>query len=288
MQEFSGKVAVITGGASGIGKALARACLGEGAKVVIADVERPALDAAVAELGVGGGDVHGVVVDVRDFDSVASLADRVFERHGACHLLFNNAGVGVPDMNLWETEPTDWQWVLGVNVQGVVHGIQAFVPRMIASGEAGVVVNTSSSNGGIGPLPGQPVYAASKAAVSTLTECLAAQLRTAGTKLRAVLFYPSGGLLDTNIYTTARNRPADLARNAEHPPGSQPSFEEMAEILKEQMGFELPVQDLDELAAATLEGIRGGEFVVMLHRELMMEPALTERTKKLVSGACPI
>ena len=197
MQEFRGRVAVVTGGASGIGKALAKALLAEGAKVVVADVERGALDATAAELGARGGDLASVVCDVSDPASVSALADAVYARHGACHLLFNNAGVGAPNLNVWETTPNDWKWVHGVNVLGVAHGVQAFVPRMLEGGEEGVVVNTSSGDGGIHPLAGQVVYATSKAAVSILTECLQAQLSGLGTKLRASIFYPSGGLLPT-------------------------------------------------------------------------------------------
>ena len=139
MQELEGKVAVVTGGASGIGLALARAFLAEGMKVVIGDVEQAALDAATAGLG---GDVMGVVADVSQPESVQSLADATFDAHGACHVLCNNAGVGAPSANVWETTVNDWRWVHGVNVMGVVHGIQAFVPRMIAAGEPGYVVNS--------------------------------------------------------------------------------------------------------------------------------------------------
>jgi len=283
MKDFQDKVAVVTGGASGIGKALAKAFLGAGAKVVIADVEKAALEAACAELG---GQISGEVVDVRDPKSVTALADAVYRQHGACHVLVNNAGVSVANLNVWETEPTDWQWVHGVNVQGVVHGIQAFVPRMIEGGEEGAVVNTSSGDGGISPLAGQSVYASSKAAVSILTECLAAQLVAEGTKLRASIFYPSGGLLKTGIWTTKRNRPADLARAKAVPAGSETTFEEFMAGMK-QAGIELPVQDLDALAAHALEGIKSGDFVIMIGRETM-EAQLVERAKKLASGECPI
>ena len=283
MKDFVDKVVVVTGGASGIGKALAKAFLGARAKVVIADVEKGALEKTCQELG---GNLSGVTVDVRDPASVKALADQVFERHGACHVLVNNAGVSVANLNVWETEPSDWQWVHGVNVLGLVHGIQAFVPRMIASGEEGFVVNTSSGDGGISPLAGQSVYASSKAAVSILTECLAAQLVAAGTKLRAAIFYPSGGLLKTGIWTTKRNRPVALARQKPVPTGSETSFEEFMAGMK-QAGVELPVQDLDALAEFTLAGILRGDFVIMIGRE-QMEAQLVERAKKLARGECPI
>jgi NAD(P)-dependent dehydrogenase (short-subunit alcohol dehydrogenase family) len=253
---------------------------------VIADVEKDALAAACAELGRGGGGISGVVSDVRDRASVDALADLVFDRHGACHVLVNNAGVSVANLNVWETEPSDWAWVHGVNVMGVVHGIQAFVPRMIASGEEGFVVNTSSGDGGISPLAGQCVYASSKAAVSILTECLAAQLVAEGTKLRAAIFYPSGGLLRTGIWTTRRNRPPELARAKPFPEGSETTFEEFQAGMK-QAGLDLPVQDLDELARFALAGIRRGDFVIMIGRE-QMEAQLVARARKLARGECPI
>ncbi len=285
MKDFKGRVAVVTGGASGIGKALAKAFLGAGARVVIADVEKGALAATCEELGKQG-EISGSVVDVRVPASVNALADEVYDRHGACHVLINNAGVGVANLNVWETEPTDWQWVHGVNVLGVVHGIQSFVPRMLASGEEGHVVNTSSGDGGISPLAGQSVYASSKAAVSILTECLAAQLVAEQTKLRASILYPSGGLLKTGIWTTKRNRPAELSREKAVPAGSETTFEEFMGWMKQQ-GMELPVQDLDELAQHALEGILKGDFVIMIGRE-QMEAQLVARAKKLAKGECPI
>ena len=283
MDDFKGKVAVVTGGASGIGKALAKAFLAQGAKVVIADVEEPALKATCEELG---GAISGVRVDVRDPDSLKALAEAVYEEHGACHVLCNNAGVGVANLSVWETEPTDWQWVHGVNVNGVVHGIQAFVPRMIASGEEGVVVNTSSGDGGISPLAEQCVYASSKAAVSILTECLAAQFQAKELNLKAAILYPSGGLLKTGIWTTKRNRPEELAREEAVPEGSEVTFDEFMGGMK-AAGIELPVQDLDELAEHCLAGILSGDFVIMLGREAM-EAQLVDRAKRLARGECPI
>ena len=283
MKDLKGRVAVVTGGASGIGKALAKAFLGEGMKVVIADVEAPALEATKAELG---GEVMGVVTDVSKPESVNALADQVFAAHGACHLLCNNAGVAAPNLDLWETEPSDFTWVHGVNVGGVAHGVQAFVPRMIESGEEGLVINTSSGDGGISPLAQQVVYASSKAAVSIMTECLAAQLKGRETNLRAAIFYPSGGMLPTGIWTTMRNRPAELARLKPAGKERETTFDEFMEGAK-KAGFDLPVQDLDELAQFALKGIRNGDFVIMIDRE-SMEAQLNDRAAKLARGECPI
>jgi len=283
MKDFSGKVAVVTGGASGIGRSLVKELLAAGAKVVIADVEQKALDKVMAEFSAAG-DVMGVVTDVSSPESVNALADKVFDRHGACHLLFNNAGVAAPSANVWETTVNDWKWVHGVNVHGVIHGIQAFVPRMIASGEEGHVINTSSGDGGISPLPYQSVYASSKAAVSCISECLAAQLQSEGTKLGASVFYPSGGLLDTGIWTTDRNRPSDLAR--ERPYDPVPTVQDF-KVAAEKAGWELEFQDLDELARYCLQGVREKRFVIMIRVE-EAEATLMQRAARIGRAELPI
>ena len=283
MKEFNNRIAVVTGGASGIGKALVKAFIGEGMKVVIGDVEEGPLKAVCEEFG---DDVSGVVTDVSDPVSVQALADFTFDKHGACHVLCNNAGVSAPNLDLWETEPSDFAWVHGVNVAGVAHGVQAFVPRMIESGEEGVVINTSSGDGGISPLAQQVVYASSKAAVSTMTECLEAQLAGRGTNLRASIFYPSGGMLDTGIWTTKRNRPAELARTKEVDASQETTFDAFMEGAR-KAGFDMPVQDLDELAQFLLDGIRNEDFVIMIDRA-SMEATLNDRAAKLASGKCPI
>tara|TARA_R110001592_G_scaffold363393_1_gene687341 strand:- start:202429 stop:203304 length:876 start_codon:yes stop_codon:yes gene_type:complete len=283
MKEFAGKVAVVTGGASGIGRSLVKELLAVGAKIVIADVEQKALDRVQQEFSASG-EIMGVVTDVSSADSCEALAEQVYATHGACHLLFNNAGVAAPSANVWETTANDWTWVHGVNVHGVVNGIRAFVPRMIAGGEEGHVINTSSGDGGVSPLPYQSVYAASKAAVSCLTECLAAQLQTEETKLNASIFYPSGGLLDTGIWTTDRNRPADLAREKPYDP--VPTVEDF-KIAAEAAGMELPIQDLDELARYCLQGIRDQRFIIMIGLE-SAEATLLDRAARIGRAELPI
>lgn len=283
MDDFAGKVAVVTGGASGIGRSIVKELLASGAKVVVADVEQKALDKLLAEFD-GAGEIMGVVTDVSDGDSVAALADKVYGEHGACHLLFNNAGVAAPSANVWETTVNDWKWVHGVNVLGVIHGIQAFVPRMIAGGEEGHIINTSSGDGGISPLPYQSVYASSKAAVSCISECLSAQLQSEGTNLSASIFYPSGGLLDTGIWTTDRNRPKDLAREKPYDP--VPTVQDF-KVAAEQAGWDLEFQDLDELARYCLQGIRDNRFVIMIRVE-EAEATLQERAARIGRAELPI
>ena len=285
MQELDGKVAVVTGGASGIGLAVARALLDEGTSVVLADIEEGALGAAVEDLGSGGGTVSGIRTDVSDLGSVRSLADAVYGTYGACHVLCNNAGVGAPSAKVWETTPNDWRWVFGVNVTGVVNGILAFVPRMLDGGHEGHVVNTSSPDGPISPLPAASVYAASKAAVSTLTECLAAQLEADGALLRASVFYPSGGLLRTGLWTAERTRPAELAR--ERPRETAPMTPEGLDEMARKAGRELRWQPLDELARLVVAGIKDERFVMMLDLETTGE-TLRARASAIEKAELPV
>jgi NAD(P)-dependent dehydrogenase (short-subunit alcohol dehydrogenase family) len=257
MQDLNGKVAVVTGGAGGIGRALVERFVAEGMRVVVADVEAAALEATVAELQGSGGEVIGVPTDVTSFDSVSALAEAAYAAYGAVHVLCNNAGVGPPGGLVWDSTPNDWKWTFGVNVFGVAHGIQAFVPRMLASGEVGMVINTSSPDGPIAPMPQASVYAATKCAVTCVTECLAAQLEAEGAQVSAAVFYPSGkGLLDTGLWTSDRNRPAELARER---PRSTPAMT-VAELREKG----IPVQPLDELAEMVVQGIRDDRFVMVM------------------------
>jgi NAD(P)-dependent dehydrogenase (short-subunit alcohol dehydrogenase family) len=264
MEDLTDRVAVVTGGAGGIGRGIVEALLEEGARVVVADVEAPVLDATVAELtGRAGPDrVRGVRTDVSDPDAFEALAADVFATEGACHLLFNNAGVtsgggGKP----WEQEANDWRWCFGVNVFGTANGVLSFVPRMIESGEPGVVVNTSSGDGGIAPVPYASVYASSKAAVTCFTEALAHQFATSAPNLAAAVFYPGGGLLDTGLWTAQRNRPAELARQKERAPAPGTTFAEFKAQL-EASGREVDVVDLLELGRFAVAGVKAGHFVI--------------------------
>lgn len=285
--EFGGKIVVITGGANGIGRAIADAFAAEGAHLVLADIEKPLLDKVVAELAASkAASVAGIVTDISDPASVEALAEQVFERHAACHILLNNAGVGAPAANVWDTTPNDWRWVHGVNVFGVAFGIQSFVPRMIASGQPGHVVNTSSGDGAITPMPTASVYAASKAAVAITTECLAAQFEQQKLPLAASLFLPAGnGLLDTGLWTADRNRPAALAREK---PRSTPAT--TVASLREKMaaaGQELPIQPLDELATVVLDGIREGTYCITIGLD-RAAATLHARADRYAAGANPV
>ena len=241
---ISDSVAVVTGGASGIGKGIVGALLRHGAKVVIADIEQSAIDDTVAEMSAHG-DVAGLRTDITDEASVKALADAVYERHGKVNLLYNNAGVtsgggGKP----WQQEPNDWRWCFGVNVFGTAICTSEFVPRMIEGGHPGQVVNTSSGDGGFAPVPTASVYAASKAAVSCFTEALHHNLESEGTQLRASVFYPAGGLQRTGLFTAQRNRPEHLQRVGEGTGRKSMTFDEMKALL-ERSGRDVKEADLD-------------------------------------------
>ena len=259
---IAGSTAVVTGGASGIGKGIAKALLRRGATVVIADIEEPVLEQAVEELAPLG-PVEGVRTDVSDEHSVTALADRVFEAHGACNLLFCNAGVtsgggGKP----WQQEPNDWRWCFGVNVFGVAICTWAFVPRMIESGEPGQVIVTSSGDGGFAPVPTASVYASSKAAASCFTEALNHNLIREGTNLRASVFYPSGGMMDTGLFNAQRNRPEHLQRVGEGTGRGSLTFEQLKQMIAEMRGTEPEVADLDELGEFVLDGVAERRYII--------------------------
>lgn len=241
---IDGTVAVVTGGAGGIGKGIVGALLRAGSTVVIADIEADTIDATVEEFA-SLGPVSGVRTDITDEASVKALADAVYEQHGKVNLLYNNAGVtsgggGKP----WQQEPNDWRWCFGVNVFGTAICTSEFVPRMLEGGEPGQVINTSSGDGGFAPVPTASVYAASKAAVSCFTEALHHNLVMEDTALRASVFYPSGGLQRTGLFTASRNRPDELQRVGQATGRKSMTFDEMKAML-EKGGREVKEADLD-------------------------------------------
>lgn len=283
MDDFTDKVAVVTGGAGGIGAGLAEALLEAGARVVLADVEKAALDGAVERLG-GRGEVRGIVTDVSSFDSVEACADAVFGTYGRCNLLFNNAGVGGGGVaKPWHWTSNDWRWCFGVNVFGVGHCVTAFVPRMIDSGEEGWVVNTSSGDGGFQPLPDLGVYAASKAAVTTFTESLANAFLRENTRLRAAVFYPGGnGLMETGLWNSARNRPPELAR--EHPHVDQQW--DYQQVKRDLAARGVPVADLVAMGRHALQALREGRFIISMEDQANGE-LMRERAERIARAELP-
>ena len=271
MESFKGRVAVVTGGASGVGRALGEQLAAEGARVVLADIDQNRLDATAREVSdETGGEVIGLRVDVTKAESVESLAEAVWDRFGAVHLLFNNAGVGLGEAQrtIWSLPANDWRWGFDVNVFGVVYGIQSFVPRMLASGEEGVVINTSSSNGGLRSLPNTPIYAASKAAVTSISEVLYQQLLREGSRVRAAVLFPGPHVVNTSILASKRNRPEDYGDND----GNKPAYETMEDLVR-TTGLKMALTEPEEVASFALAGIRAGKFWLL--------PESTENDQKL-------
>ncbi len=269
MRELAGKVAVVTGGASGIGRAMASRFVDAGMRVVIADVERSALDATSQQLG-----VVGIVTDVSDAASVHALADGVRDRFGTAHVLCNNAGVGGGGLIVDQTL-ADWQWVLGVNLWGVIHGLHAFLPMLTANPEGGHVVNTASVAGllagaGIGP------YNASKFAVVAISETLSKELQMSGSKVSVSVLCP--GYVRTNIFESQRNRP-DALRNDSRAVGDA---RERNDQLKRVLDIAM---DPAEVASIVHDAIVEDRFWVTTHPEFL--DAVADRAGDIVSGRNP-
>ena len=259
MELLPGQVAVVTGAASGIGLAMAQRFAAEGLKVVLADVEEPALDKAVAGLRERGAEAIGQLVDVSERASVDGLADAAYGAFGAVHVLCNNAGVGSgAEGRMWEHEPNDWKWAFAVNVWGVFHGIQAFVPRMLAAGAPGHIVNTSSGDGGIAPLPTASVYAVTKAAVVTMTESLYAHLRAERAAVSASVLFPGPHMLRTGLWESHRNRPERFAK--ERPRRTPYRSLAQWEAAMEAAGQQVEFTPVEEVAGTVVDGIRADRF----------------------------
>ena len=208
MQDFKGKLAVITGGASGVGRSLAFALGAEGARVLIADVDEAGLEATEAALIERNIDARSQRCDVSTQAELDALAATAFEELGGAHLVFANAGVSAGEAgNLWEYSPHDWQWTFNVNFWGVIHSINAFMPRLTAQGEESHLVVTGSGNGAFIVYPDQPVYTATKAAIQAVTEALHIQSRNQQSPVQIHALFPGPHIVETGIFDSDRVRP---------------------------------------------------------------------------------
>lgn len=283
MDSFVGKVAVVTGGASGVGRCLCDRLAEAGAKVVMADIAADRVEAEAAAIASARGtEVVGMVVDVTKSASLEALAEAVYDRFGACHLLFNNAGVGLGEASrtLWELPENDWRWGFDVNLFGVVNGIRAFVPRMIAGDEEGVIVNTSSGNGGLRSLPGTPIYAASKAAATSVSEVLHQQLaKREGGKLRAAILFPGPHVVNTAILASNKVRPAEYGDL------KTAAYDKMEDLLK-ATGLEIQLTEPDEVARFALDGVRERRFWLLPESE-KSDNEVMERARSIIGRGSP-
>jgi NAD(P)-dependent dehydrogenase (short-subunit alcohol dehydrogenase family) len=264
VQDFSGKVAVVTGSAGGIGRALVERFTDEGMRAVVADIDEAMVDRTVAELRAEGREVIGVRTDVTEPDDLAALRDATLEAYGAVDVLCNNAAVGsASEGHCWEHHANDWRWSFDVNVLGVINGCAAFLPTMLAQGTDGAVVNTTSGNGGFTPLIHSAVYASTKAAITTYTECLWGQLRELDAKVTAHLLFPSTrtpGLLKTGIWQPGRHRHARYDRPGAPPADTGRDSLPMVLERARAAGQDLTFAPLSEVADLCFEGIRDDVF----------------------------
>ena len=276
MREFAGRVAVVTGAASGMGRAFADRFAEEGMRVALADVETEALERAVRELRAAGRDVIGVATDVSRGEAVERLAAAALDAYGAIHLAVNNAGVeGYLDGALWEATERDWRWTMGVDFWGVVHGVRTFLPIMLERGDEGHLVNTVSMTAVV---RATNMYGVAKHAVLALTETIYGQLRERGARVGVSALCP--GIIATRLFQGSRNRPPEL-RNEREPAGAAQG-REIRQRMHERLQAGMPPA---QVAEALIEGIRQDRLYILTDRE--WDERIRTRTEDILLGRNP-
>lgn len=277
MREVRDRVAVVTGAASGIGRGMAQAFADAGMKLVLADVEEAALEETARTLRAAGAELETARVDVSKPEQVDELADRAIERFGSVHILCNNAGVAAGGVPTWESPLEDWDWVLGVNLMGVIHGVRSFLPRMIEHGEPGHVVNTASV-AGLVTGAGNAIYSVSKHAVVCLSESLYNELAALGSAVKVSVLCP--GWVNTAIFEAERNRPAEF-----RPPEEQPLSPQAQMAFK--IGAEMVAKGLDprDVGETVLQAVREERFYVLTHPH--WNNMIQHRLENILGGRAP-
>lgn len=257
MKDLNNKVAVITGAAEGIGKAIAVAVAAQGMKLVLADISANKLDATVQEFKTNGIAVIGVVTDVASEAAIEHLANQAFNEFGNVHLLVNNAGVAFTKA-AWETTAQDWEWIMGVNLYGVTHALRAFIPRMLANGEEGHIVNTASMAGMVSA-PALAAYNVSKFGVVTLSEGLYHDLTLRQSKLGVSVLCPSW--VNTRIIESERNR--DASQRTDVDKLERISAKASANIMKAVQNGLTP----EEVAKQVIDAVQANQFYILTHAD---------------------
>ena len=275
MKQFQGKVAVITGAASGLGRSMAERFARAGMSIVLADIEPGALARAEAEMKAAGAKVIGVRTDVSKAAEVEELAQKTLATFGAVHLVANNAGVAGGG-NVWDNTVADWEWVLGVNVWGVIHGVRVFTPIMLEQASEGHIINTASVAGLISP-PGMGIYSVSKHAVVALTECLQHDLAQKTDRIKCSVLCPA--YVPTGIADSARNRPAELTQNREKT-AAELAFD--AGLRKAVQSGKLGPADV---AQKVYEAVREERFYILPHPKI--KPSIQRRMEDILQERDP-
>ena len=275
MQDLTGKTAVVTGGASGMGNAMARRFAREGMKIVLVDVEADALSAAAAALEADGAEVLAQQVDVSDAAAMDALADATLERFGGVHIVCNNAGVGSGGP-MWELTTEDWEFCLRPNLWGVIHGVRVFTKHMIAQNE-GHIVNTASM-AGLVTVPGMGPYNVTKHGVVTLSESLYHELADLGSAVGVSVLCP--GHVNTRIWESHRNRPAELAATGRDPETDEQraTHSMFQELLANSMAP-------DDVAALVYNAVLDGTFYIHTHEN--GHAAVRARLQGILDGKAP-
>ena len=275
MKQFKDRVAVVTGGASGIGRAMAERFGAEGMKVVLADVEEKALRVAEAEMREKGVDVIGVQTDVSKAEEFENLAQQTLDAFGAVHVVCNNAGVAGAWGRIWENTLDDWNWIMGVNLWGVIHGVRTFVPIMLEQGDEGHIVNTASL---AGLMPGRGIYGVTKQAVVALSESLYNDFKMSEEKIGVSVLCP--GWVDTNIADADRNRPSELSKTV------GPMTDDQREMIDAAVrNFLKTGLQPSEVADQVFEAIRDETLYIITHPQ--MDFIFKERFDDIVNRRNP-
>ena len=260
MQDFNDKVAVITGGASGVGRSLAFALGRRGAKIVVGDVDKVAMEQVLADLGAANIEAIVEFCDVTSLESLNELADKAEAIFNRIDLVFANAGIGAGESGaMWDYSEKDWQWCLNVNLWGVINSIRAFMPRLVARNEEAHFVVTGSGNGALLVYPDQPIYTASKAAVHAITENLHYQVQAAQSPVKVSALFPGPHVVDTGLFNSGRVRPDELKKDVEGNASGISSVEDMKKMC-EEFGIELQTTHPDEVAQMAVEGLQKNAF----------------------------
>jgi len=260
MRDFKGKVAVITGGASGVGSSLAFALGRRGAKIAVGDVDKSAM--AKVRTDLAAENIESIVefCDVTSLESLNDLADKAQATFGSIDLVFANAGIGAGESGaMWDYSEKDWQWCFNVNMWGVINSIRAFMPRLVAQNTQAHFVVTGSSNGAMMVYPDAPIYTASKAAVHAITENLHYQVQAAQSPVKVSALFPGPHVVETGLFNSGRVRPQDLKKEVEGNASGISSVEDMKKMCAE-FGIELQTTHPDEVAAMAVEGLQQDAF----------------------------